>query len=221
MHKDNIIKLFNKFAYKYSIYDAYSDFIEIAALSINSAAEINNIKENDKAFQNIVKKYSKDDFEIFVKIFTELVLALEENTTDVLGTIFMEMGLGSKWKGQFFTSFDVCMIMAQITFNDKEINEKGYITLNEPCVGGGAMVLAFSEVMKRKGYNPQTQLKAVCQDLDIRACYMSYIQLSLLGIPAVVYQGNTLMLEFNKALYTPMWILGGWDYKKGGNENEK
>ena len=29
------------------------------------------------------------------------------------------------------------------------------------------------------------------------------------------------MLEFNKALYTPMWILGGWDYKKGGNENEK
>ena len=93
MHKDNIIKLFNKFSYKYSIYDAYSDFIEIAALSINSAAEINNIKENDKAFQNIVKKYSKDDFEIFVKIFTELVLALEENTTDVLGTIFMEMGL--------------------------------------------------------------------------------------------------------------------------------
>jgi hypothetical protein len=43
---------------------------------------------------------------------------------------------------------------------------------------------------------------------------MCYLQLSLLGIPAVVYNGNTLSMEMYSEWRTPMYIIGGWWYKK-------
>ena len=38
---------------------------------------------------------------------------------------------------------------------------------------------------------------------------MTYIQLSLLGIPAKVVLGDTLSLKFQQVLYTPFYFLSG------------
>lgn len=38
---------------------------------------------------------------------------------------------------------------------------------------------------------------------------MAYIQLTLLGIPAKVIQGDTLTLKFQQVLYTPFYFLNG------------
>ena len=65
--------------------------------------------------------------------------------------------------------------------------------------------------LKEKGYNPQKQLLVIAQDLDIKAVHMSYIQLSLLGIPAVVYHMNTLSLEAYSEWKTPFWIINNGD----------
>ena len=69
------------------------------------------------------------------------------------------------------------------------------------------MPIAFAEVMKEKGYNPQKQLLVIAQDLDIKAVHMAYIQLSLLGLQAKVYHMNTLTLETYSEWKTPFWIL--------------
>ena len=42
-----MIKMFNKLNYKHSIWEVYTDFLEIAALSINTAAQIQNKEKND------------------------------------------------------------------------------------------------------------------------------------------------------------------------------
>ena len=64
--------------------------------------------------------------------------------------------------------------------------------MNEPSRGSGGMIIAAAKVLKDRGINYQNVLKAVAQDLDWKAVYMCYVQLSLLGIDAVVVQGNTL-----------------------------
>ena len=207
----NMLKLFNKLKYKYDLFTAYSDFLEVSAIAISNAVCFNQEKEN-RYFQ-IKKKYLEEDFEIFTQLLIKLCEELEKNYNDVLGQLYMELGLGSKWHGQFFTPYHVCKLTASLTCDniDDIIKQKGFITLNEPCVGGGAMPIAYAEIMKNKGYNPQKQLLVIAQDLDIKAVHMSYIQLSLLGIPAVVYHMNTLSLEAYSEWKTPFWIINNGD----------
>ena len=216
MSKNNMLKMFNRLNYKHTTWEVYSDFIELSTLAINSAAQIINKGKNDKRYFEIMKRYSKEEFEIFPKLLCELVDSLETNPTDVLGELFMELDLGSKWKGQFFTPYNLCLLMAELAMGDieKTIQEHGYVTLNEPCSGGGAMILAFAQKMRERGYNPQKQLMVICQDLDEKAVYMSYIQLSLMGIPAIICHMNTLTLEMYSQWKTPFWVLGNWDCKE-------
>ncbi|MGH5832872.1 N-6 DNA methylase, partial [Serratia marcescens] len=85
------------------------------------------------------------------------------------------------------------------------LENEPYITLSEPTCGAGGMVIAFAKVMLARGYNPQTQLRADCVDIDPVAARMCYIQLSLLGIPARVVIGNSLTLKYQREMYTPFW----------------
>ena len=55
------------------------------------------------------------------------------------------------------------------------------------------MIIAAAKVLKDRGINYQKCMQVVAQDLDWKAVYMCYVQLSLLGINAVVVQGNTLI----------------------------
>ena len=54
------------------------------------------------------------------------------------------------------------------------------------------MIIAAAAVMKDRGISYQDVLEVVAQDLDWKAVYMCYVQLSLLGINATVVQGSTL-----------------------------
>lgn len=215
MSKSNMLKMFTNLSYRHSIWDVYSDFIEMAALAISNSVDLIHYGTREKRYLEIIKKYTKEEGEIFPKLLGELIQTLGEKQSDVLGELFMELELGSKWKGQFFTPYNLCLATTELMIGniDNIIEEKGYVTLNEPCSGGGAMIIAFTESMQNKGYNPQKNLMVICQDLDLKAVHMSYIQLSLLGIPAVVYHGNTLTMEMFSEWKTPFWVLGFWDHK--------
>ena len=82
------------------------------------------------------------------------------------------------------------------------------------------MVIGLALAMKEAGYNYQKQLLVTAVDIDIRSVYMTYIQLSLLGIPAIVCHGDSLAVKTYSTWYTAMYILGGWKYKRK-NENKK
>lgn len=62
---------------------------------------------------------------------------------------------------------------------------------------------------RKKDINYQRCMRVVAQDLDWKSVYMCYLQLSLLGIRAVVVQGNTLTEPYVpgypqwRVMYTP------------------
>lgn len=153
-------------------------------------------------------------------MFHLLAQALDEEIGDVLGEIYMEAGMGSKYTGQFFTPFHLSELCARTILTETIQNYNGeVITLNEPSCGGGGMIIAAVKVLLDAGINPQECLRVVAQDLDWKGVYMCYLQLSLLGIRAVVVQGNTLSDPYRhgyppeRTLITPAEMTGGaWRY---------
>jgi len=215
-HKKNMIKLFEKVAYKNSLWQVYSDFLEMAAITLSNSVDFINRSKREERYMEIIKQYSKEEGKIFPELFAELVMALEDEPTDVLGELFMELNLGSKWKGQVFTPMSICKVIAEIELGNiaSLIKQKGFITVSEPTCGGGALIIAMANVMKEKDFDYQKVMKVQAVDLDIKAVHMCYIQLSLLGIPAVVIHGNTLTMEMFDEWKTPFYILGGWQFRK-------
>lgn len=45
------------------------------------------------------------------------------------------------------------------------------------------------------------------------AAMMCYIQLSLMGIPAIVATGNSLTVAIKREMATPMFVLGHWHHR--------
>ena len=106
-------------------------------------------------------------------------------------------------------------MMAEITFVDgkENIENKKIITLSEPCCGSGGMVIAYAETMKKYDINFQEKLFVEAIDIDEMCFQMTYLQLSLYGIPARVLLGDTIAYKFSKMLYTPMYFINGFSWK--------
>jgi hypothetical protein len=213
----NVLKLLKRAAYNHNQYEVFADWIACSALAISNAVDWSQKEEREKEYARIQAKYRAEDFELFPQMFAELTYALEEREHDALGAIFGELEIHNKDAGQFFTPAGVTDLMASLisdfdTLVDA-IHAKGYVTIQEPAVGAGAHVISMAKNMRKLGFNYQRQMHCVAIDIDRRCVHMAYLQFSLLGIPAVIYEGNTLSMKMRNVWYTPQHILGGWGYK--------
>lgn len=193
-----LVKLFNQLSGSRSLWQVFNDCIEMFALSIqNTFCFGQTFEKNENRYKDITKNYSESEIETIVKIFAEITNALEANPfQDFLGDLYMQLDMGSSALGQFFTLYTVSYAMAESSFDEKnakaELSQKGYISVLEPAVGGGANVIAFCEVLKNHDINYQTQCVIVCQELSKLTALMCYTALSLIGCAAVVKIGNSL-----------------------------
>ena len=167
--------------------------------------------EIEQRYLNTVKQYTKEQAEEFSKLLALLVMALEEKHQDFLGQVYMQLNLGNVANGQFFTPYNVSKMMSKICFVDieKQLEEKDFITLSEPCCGSGGMIIAYAETLKEHGYNYQYQLFVEAIDIDEMCFMMAYIQLSLLGVGAKVIHGDSLTLNFHRCFILRSILLMG------------
>lgn len=193
-----LVSLFNNLTGSRSLWQVFNDCIEMFALSIqNTFCFGQTFEKNENRYKDITKNYSESEIETIVKIFAEITNALEANPfQDFLGDLYMQLDMGSSALGQFFTPYTVSYAMTVSSFDEKnakaELSQKGYISVLEPAVGGGANVIAFCEVLKNHDINYQTQCVIVCQELSKLTALMCYTALSLIGCAAVVKIGDSL-----------------------------
>lgn len=76
------------------------------------------------------------------------------------------------------------------------------------------LVLSYAKVLKKHNINFQQCLVAHVIDISNLCVYMTYIQLSLFGIPAIVYCGDTLSLNIRFKMETPLYFLQYWKFRK-------
>ena len=79
--------------------------------------------------------------------------------------------------------------------------------------GAGAMMIAMTQALAAQGIEYQTKVHVTADDISAIAVHMSYVQLSLLGVPALVNRRNSLTLEHFDTWPTPAHVLGGWAYR--------
>lgn len=172
-------------------------FVVMFVCSLSNPVDKSHYDEREKRYLKIINKYSKEEQKLFPELAAHTVMALEENPEqDFLGGIFMELRLGDGKNGQFFTPYHVCDLMAKIAVNDisKEIDEKGYVTIHDPCCGAGATLIAGVHEVRRQlekiNLNYQNHVLVVAQDIDEVVALMCYIHLSLLGVAAYIKVGD-------------------------------
>jgi hypothetical protein len=213
-YRKQLIDLLRQNAYRHDIHTVWSDFVEMGAIAFSNAVDLAQYEEREARYMRIVSKYQQEEAVRFAHALAALTMAMElAGFDDLLGGVFMELELGNKWKGQFFTPYHLCVLMAKMNVVDgmqARIDQQGFIAANDPCTGGGAMIIGLADAMHDAGINYQQHLHVVAQDLDLRSVHMAYLQFSLLHIPAVVIHGNTLAMEELSHWYTPAHVLGNW-----------
>lgn len=190
--KKRIAEKINEMQGGYTPYEIFTDWVELMALSICNTCHLVHDKvwqQREEQYLKIISKYNKEERYALSEMFNMLVCMLEDNTTDALGEIYMEAGCGNKGTGQFFTPFNLSRMLAGFNL-PKEIDGKFYV--NEPSCGAGGMIIAMCQEFKKRGIDYQHKVKVVAQDLDWNAVYMTYVQISLLGVDGIVCQGDTL-----------------------------
>lgn len=214
-HIQRFVSLFNQTAPDANRWQVFSDFVHMAACSLYNAIHRDETFEAD--YRQRVARYSTEDAHNMSRLLAEVIEGLEFCPTDFLGQIFMNLELGNTRHGQYFTPYNVCYTMSRMTLSDRlsvlTSGERDFITVSDPACGTGGMIVAMAEAMLEAGFNPQKQMMVYCVDIDPVAAMMCYIQLSLMGIPAIVATGNSLTVAIKREMATPMFVLGHWHHR--------
>lgn len=216
--KKDFLKTIDAIARRHTPEQVFTDFVTMEAMSISNAVDFK--QEREKKYLDLIGKYEPDEQARFPELLAITTKGFEAKFGDFLGECFEELGASNSKTGQFFTPYSIARLCGQVTFDkeivDSAIAEKGYVGINEPAAGGGAMIVAFLEAMKENGYNFQTQSLTVAQDIDYRCAYMCYVTLSLLGAPAIVCIGDTITLDVWDELHTPFYVLNYLKFRNFG-----
>lgn len=188
----SIAEIIKEISGKYAPQSIYSDWVEMMALSIENSTCLfkDEIwRKREQRYKDICQKYTKEEVMKLCFCTSLLVNSLEEELKDELGKIYMELDASSSRTGQFFTPFHLSVLMAKLM----KPNDDDELSINEPSCGGGGMIIAM---VKELSEEKRRKVKVLAQDLDYRCVHMCYVQLSLIGVDAVVAQGNTLTSEY-------------------------
>jgi hypothetical protein len=215
-----LTRLIENLGHHYEPQRVFFDFVEMSAIAL-SKLDTRQAAAREERYLSIINQYKTlEERQTFPKMLGELVIALEKTDEDVLGPISASLGMCSYRKGQFWTPWTVSYMMAKIAvcggpdegpLGKEELqSEGGFVTMADPCCGPGGMPMAFARAFKEEGHNPQQQLHITAVDISPYSVHMTYCQLALMGLPAIVYLGDSLRNEFTEEWFTPIHILGGF-----------
>lgn len=194
--RDRIMQI----AGRYSVEEVFADWVHMTAIAISNASDVRLgelWEKREERYKNTARQYDTSELEQMSEMAAMLTMSLTE-MHDALGEIYMHLDMGSKNTGQFFTPQSVSQLMARLSVDGMEPEEDGKYRIHEPACGSGGMVIAALCELRARGVHYQRDCKVVCQDLDWRCVDMCYVQLSLLGVKAVVVQGSTLSEPYSR-----------------------
>ncbi|CAN7749626.1 N-6 DNA methylase [Duganella sp. LjRoot269] len=211
-HRNKLIKLIEQASRRHAKLDVFRDFVTMAATAF-ARLDLHHASRREEEYLACVRRYSKEELALFPQMMAELTMGMEACPRDILGETFMMLELGNAYKGQFFTPYELCQLMAEVTFSEvsqETIAKQGFITVQEPACGAGAMIIAAMMYLREKGINYQQCVHVTAIDVDSTAAKMTFVQLSLLHVPATIVNGNSLTLQEFDHWHTPAHILGLW-----------
>lgn len=225
-----IIKHFDRLTGRFGRWEIWADWITMSAIAISNTVDTVHRDERERTYRNIQGKYTTSEMQIMAEMLGLIVEGLDRNPDqDLLGDLFMRLELGNDHAGQFFTPYSICKAMAALTCPNLagQIQEKGWISVNDPTCGAGALLVALANECVRQDINYQQTVLFTGQDIDYTVGMMCYIQLSLLGCPGYIAIGDTIAhpttaidkrglipKDEGNVWYTPMYFRDVWNWRR-------
>lgn len=207
-------------------YSVIRDFFELSAISVRNTVDNSKERESyERRYMEITGSYGKKDLEIFAGAlgvfmgWIDSAMKGDAPFRDFAGEIYMDSGTSNGKAGQFFTPYHVSHLMAECNFDTERLKAEiaadpnHVITIAEPTCGAGGLIVAAIDVLRGAGINYAWNAFVDCGDIDARCVHMTYLTLSLLGVPAVVRRGDALALDYSETWYTPAYIFA-WPHFK-------
>lgn len=219
-------------------HEVWRDVFELYALSIHNPLTKNLYSGNEKLeglwnereerYMHKIGKYSKKEVSIITQMLALFAMELcRKPYQDLAGELYMKLELGNSNLGQVFTPYSLAKASTGLTVNHEHlrdtVRDKGWYAAYDPACGGGAMLIAFAEKcdseFKRLEY--RNHLLIVANDIDPLCWHMCYVQLSLLGVAAIVTLSDALVtpkVDFYETpelvLFTPTYLNDVWSYRR-------
>ncbi len=147
-----------------------------------------NLPLDTQAFKTTLDAFTYEQGQELGRLFNLYLQAVEELPfRDILGTLFMRLDVKSAAAGQYFTCWTVAEMMAWMQFDRdgflETVRERGTVSVCDPAVGSGVMLLAFAKVVNDAfGRDGTDRLRLCGMDIDVRCVNMCRIQLRMNGL---------------------------------------
>lgn len=215
---NELLKLLEKGLYKVNAHEFLSDIYECGAIAISNRFDTAQYQQREERYLQIIKKYEPDVQQLITEIFAKIYLLLSQQIypsvgfNDYLGELYMRSATSNSKTGQFFTPYCVSKMCAEVAINENVIKEAieqdKILTMSEPACGAGGMIIAAADVLYNQyHFNIARNLVVECSDIDSRCVHMTYLQLGLAGIPAVIFKRDTLTMQTWERWETPAYIM--------------
>ena len=194
-HQKPFVKIFEQLCQSRQPWQVWADFVTMFAIAISNSLDKERAEPRERRYLELAGGYQPAEQQLITRLVVATVEAMDANPEqDFLGDLYMGLGLGNHWRGQFFTPYHLCQAMAEMSLADADehIRRQGWISILDPACGAGATLVAAANTLHRAEINYQEHALFVGQDIDPVVAMMCYIQLSLLGCPGYVAVGNSL-----------------------------
>lgn len=166
-----------------SPYELYRNWLEAVWAFLEAPTD-------PQGFRQCLDRYSAEqgaEFGWLLGLYVEAVEALPFR--DILGSLFMRLDVKSVHNGQYFSPWPVAELMARMQFDrqyfERIVAEKGFVSVCDPAVGSGVMLLAYAKVVDDElGRSGVSKLRLYGSDIDHRCVWMCRIQLRINGLDA-------------------------------------
>lgn len=144
-HLDQFIQLMDQLSRRHDVGNVFGDFLTMAICGYHQINIQTQLKEQDEAneqlYMEVVKKYEKEDINVFPKLLGVLQLnVLDDPYSDILGEYYT-MHITKGQNGQYFTPNVITDFMASIT----AVEEIKYKRILDPACGSGRMLLSAAK----------------------------------------------------------------------------
>ena len=198
--------------------EVFADMVRAMSIAIEGVTLVlgDAHAEMEREYAEIRARYTADEFAEFPKALALTVAALEAAREDFLGHALEALGASNTHNGQFLTPVCVSRMMAACLYPSLDNYTPGQIVkLNDPACGTSVLLIEGAERLISQGVR-QGDLLVIAGDIDLRACDASYVQLSLLGYPAIVQHADALaMKRLSRDRYTPGYFLHCFPMRRG------
>lgn len=201
----DFIKIMEGLSYGQRPWDIFEDWTVMASCAIYN--RIFKDPEVERQYLDVAGRYAPDKLDGMCRMLAIAMETLLEDPRDFLGEIFEGSDFANGNHGQFFTPWNLSVLIAQLSLQGAQSTQGRILTVSEPACGAGGMCLAACQVFAEAGMNISADVYFEAQDIDPTCSRMAYIQLSLAGAAAVVSCGDTLRMTQDWAWPTPAYVL--------------